>query len=81
MLLKSAQCIIFDHLITNHISITVFSIQNTDNMMQSSFIFSETITIESPYYLCVDKELFLFVTGNLKCLVSFPDIFKLNKSR
>lgn len=51
MLLESAQCIDFDHLITNHVSITVVFLQHADSMMQSSFIFSETIAIESPYYV------------------------------
>lgn len=57
MSLKSAQYIDFEHPITSHISISLFFLQNTHNVMQSALIFLETIAM-----FCVGKELFLFVT-------------------
>lgn len=48
MSLKTAQYIDLDHPITSRVSITVFLLQNTHNMMQSALIFLETIAIESP---------------------------------
>lgn len=51
MSLKAAQYIDFDHPTTSRVSITVFFLQNTHNMMQSALIFSETIATQSPYYV------------------------------